>query len=703
MTQPQELVPKTYVLELSQANADIVHGDRNGDYTVTFAEPIQISQGDQLALRMASIDSQKTDSQSVVFANDQHIGMSFSYYDYNYPIRKKTVAPALIGDMALNRQRIDRVGAGADNYPLDYEMYIKYHEISTDIFQLDSIIITYVGGAPKVDGEPLGTTGSFGSTTERNVVSYFAFPLFSWIDENGKFHTSVAKPFATSQSGQGLASETIVVKAANTTEPDWKYTYMAHSTNDYDPGSTDWKPTMTAGLTGAHFSKGTFGGEKIIFSKNSFRVTGLTGGIITQKTVFGKSTNFSEQYVQIVNTFGTGASSTTSLPPPGGVKYQLSQGTAGCVLPAGRYDRNTLANLLTRRFTQVGIDPENSAAGTTQVFEPDTLLVINTNDINADGSIYRKILEDDAPSGVGIDFSSNNSYSYTGSNPTTPTETVNVTLGARKFAIEYGVVGAAYQVSDAHQSVNNPDDVASDNIGFFRTGAGSVGDPFIFNEITAATGVIINDLQPQPFWTEVMGLYDNWVVPTTEDDKGVRYFTKKQVNPVDGNDKNPHESAEITTFNPTNSRIETAPTTEATFISTTATPTFSVVGDSPVVNTEGTFYLLEIQGLNVTQSDFIDSDETMPNISAIISKQYNANDIVTGFSDSGIPYVHRGEPQMISSARVRILDPTTKNVVSTLGQRNDVFLNLTTARPVYNPQNVPLPKLPPKPKTQTNR
>ena len=140
-----------------------------------------------------------------------------------------------------------------------------------------------------------------------------------------------------------------------------------------------------------------------------------------------------------------------------------------------------------------------------------------------------------------------------------------------------------------------------------------------------------------------------------------------------------------------------------TFISTTATPTFSVVGDSPVVNTEGTFYLLEIQGLNVTQSDFIDSDETMPNISAIISKQYNANDIVTGFSDSGIPYVHRGEPQMISSARVRILDPTTKNVVSTLGQRNDVFLNLTTARPVYNPQNVPLPKLPPKPKTQTNR
>jgi len=194
-------------------------------------------------------------------------------------------------------------------------------------------------------------------------------------------------------------------------------------------------------------------------------------------------------------------------------------------------------------------------------------------------------------------------------------------------------------------------------------------------------------------------------VPTATADDGVLYFTKEALSPSDGNDKFPHESAEIVTFDPDNTRVNNAPTTTQ-FVDTATTPTYAVVGDSPVVNTEGTFYLLEIQGLNVAQSDFIDSDENMPNVSAVISKQYNANDIVTGFSDAGIPYVHRGAPQMISSARVRILDPTTKEVVTTLGNRNDVFLNLTTAAPIYNPQATQvkgMPKLPPKPKPQSER
>ena len=76
-----EILPDTYVMELSQANADIVHGGRNGDYTVTFAEPINIQTGDSLSMRMASIDSQTSNSQSVVFADPQQITLNFSYYD----------------------------------------------------------------------------------------------------------------------------------------------------------------------------------------------------------------------------------------------------------------------------------------------------------------------------------------------------------------------------------------------------------------------------------------------------------------------------------------------------------------------------------------------------------------------------------------------------------------------------------------------
>ena len=155
MSQPQELVPKTYVLELSQSDADVVHQGQNGDYTVTFAEPITIDQGDSLALRMASIDSQKTDSQSVVFAEDQHVSMQFSYYDMNYPI---TVSG---GAAALNRQKINRAVV-PDNYPVDHEMYIQYHQVAANVFELDSIVINYTGGAPTVNGHKLGNFGGSG-------------------------------------------------------------------------------------------------------------------------------------------------------------------------------------------------------------------------------------------------------------------------------------------------------------------------------------------------------------------------------------------------------------------------------------------------------------------------------------------------------------------------------------------------------------
>ena len=154
---------------------------------------------------------------------------------------------------------------------------------------------------------------------------------------------------------------------------------------------------------------------------------------------------------------------------PGSSLYQLTQGTAGIVLPAGRYDRSTLANLITRRFTQVGISDEKNTGGTSQVYQPDTLLFQNTEQESMADSIYREILTDDAPSGTGVTFDQTNSYTYQGSDPATPTDTINVTIGARKFKIEYGAIGAAYQVSDAHQSVNNPNDT-KDNIAFFKTG-----------------------------------------------------------------------------------------------------------------------------------------------------------------------------------------------------------------------------------------
>ena len=683
--QAPQILPETYVLELSQANADIVHGNRNGDYTVTFSEPLNIQTGDSLSMRMASIDSQKTDSQSVVFAQPQQVSLNFSYYDKNYPVDNSA------GASLLTRRPLD---TPAGSFPIDYKLYTSYTESGAE--QLDSIQITYKGSAPTYDGYKLGTKidGTYTvTTTTLSILNYYAFPLFTWVDPEGNHHQSVAKPFnITSKSKTGAYDEettTITFEAANQTDPDWKYTYCSFNTNKFDSGSKSFQPTMSNAEAAQTFRGVKFGSEKIVFMPGSLAITGVVGGVVLHfnqsiSTQFGPAGGSDDEINQSNNTFAIGLKNTTSVAIPNQPRFQLMTRTAGFTLPEGRYDRNTLANLLTRKFTQVGIGDEKNAAGTAQDFTPNTNLVANTGQSDMQNIVFTEI-----PSGTQekMDISQNNTYTYVNSG-------ANLQVGARKFSIEYGQIGSTYQVSNAHQSIENPSDPGKENLAYFRTGAGTAGDPYLFNQIPASTGIVVHDMKPLVFWRDNLGLYDKWRVPLSTDENNVLYYSLDDLV-----DKLPQESAEITTFDPTNSRVNTQPTGDKTFIDTTTTPTKAVIGDSPVINVEGTFYLVEITGLNVAQSNLISYDENRPNISAIVSKQYDSNDIVTGFSDSAIPYVHRGAPTMLNSARVRILDPDTKQVVSTLGNRNNVFLQLTTSAPVYQPTPVAPP--PKQPKTQT--
>jgi len=690
MSQPApEVLPDTYVLELSQANADIVHGGRNGDYTVTFSEPINIQTGDSLGMRMASIDSQKSDSQSVVFTDSQPITMNFSYYDNNYSIDNSA------GTSIVTRRPLDDP---TGTFAVDYKLHTSYTEGGNET--LDSVDIKYTGGAITIDGYKLGIkeeNHGIGGLTQTivSIDSYYVFPLFAWTDEEGKHQTSVAKPFnvVPKSTGGGSSEQTVLqFSAAGQTDPNWKYTYISQSTNKFDKdGKGNWEPTMSNASPSQAYKGVTWGSEKIKFRPKSLSVTGVVGAIVghivqTDSDQFGSTTN-DDQRNLVSTLYAAGARNTTVIPSVN--RFQMLRRTAGFVLPAGRYDRTTIANIITRKLTQVGIKTTKNAALTAQDFTPNTTLVANTAEDDMQTVVFHQV-PDNAPVGVDgdVSISPTNTYTYNGSGAT-------LQVGARKFAIEYGDIGQTYQVSAAHQSVVNPSDTGKDNVAFFRTGAGSVGNPYVFNEVNAATGIVVHDLTPENIWRDNLGLYDKWVVPIRQDSNGIEYFTLE-----DSTGKLPHESAEIVTFDPTNSRVNTQPTGANTFIDTTSTPTVAVIGDSPVVNVEGAFYLVEITGLNLTQSNLITNDENRANISAIVSKQYDANDIVTGFADSAIPYVHRGTPQMINSARVRILDPDTREVVTTLGKRNNVFLQLTTGAPVYQPPVNQAPKQP-TPKGQT--
>ena len=85
------------------------------------------------------------------------------------------------------------------------------------------------------------------------------------------------------------------------------------------------------------------------------------------------------------------------------------------------------------------------------------------------------------------------------------------------------------------------------------------------------------------------------------------------------------------------------------------------------------YYLLEtITNFN---TDYVNNGT----ITSIMSKQYNNADFITVYSESSIPYQHIGEPVMLSSIRIRILDPTTNLPVDSLGQASVVFLEIIKA------------------------
>ena len=66
----------------------------------------------------------------------------------------------------------------------------------------------------------------------------------------------------------------------------------------------------------------------------------------------------------------------------------------------------------------------------------------------------------------------------------------------------------------------------------------------------------------------------------------------------------------------------------------------------------------------------------LSNINAIVSRQYDTNNYITGFGECSINYVHHGEPVLLSSTRIRILDPVNKQEATSLGEKSSIFLEV---------------------------
>lgn len=119
----------------------------------------------------------------------------------------------------------------------------------------------------------------------------------------------------------------------------------------------------------------------------------------------------------------------------------------------------------------------------------------------------------------------------------------------------------------------------------------------------------------------------------------------------------------------------------------------SIVAQNVLLNNLNTnaYYLIEIESKfknNVYTSD----KGNMKNIQAIANTYFNSNNYTSSSSADSIIYTHSGEPQILQSFGIRILD-STKNLAPDLGPDNCIFIEIVKALKMTQELTPPTTKL----------
>jgi len=627
----------TYVVELNQ---NMAAWSRPGEYEVQLATPIEINEGDQLSFRMASLDSNITDQDTILITNDQVLTGVFSYYEVNY-------------------SGLDKIGVGVgggNTLEADFDYYAAYNDI--ELVQVTGIVLNIVGYLP---GDPnpssgnafggsyvVGTNGT-GSTVDPNV-NFSA--VFNYIDVDG----NVKQPAFTGSN----ASEVNV-----------------HGNISYYTSASNGELALQV--------------TPFIMRKDSLRFSGVNGiwpgarsDPVSKHITFylGASVPrashdealYDNQYPYLTTDFTLGA--VTTVPVGTGTGNVLDKKTFAVTLKAGRYDPQSLAVQLTQLFSSSnGIKP--GPVGGDQVYVSNNPLLTRTDEsINAN-MVFNRVPA--APVQTPIVFRQGETYKYY--NPAAPTVIPPYFVGTTQFSIEYNVGGGAvFQLSYNHMPLSDPARPGEQDLGLYTTGL--PGSDLAYHVVTSASGILFHDLQPTIFWQDQLGLRDKLVVPLLKDTNGLEYYTQpSMLNCITYGFQGLGSFLLPPTPSGTNypdfrKMSPLQPTTNPLYLNCTG-QSRAIIGDTITVNRVGGYFLIEVLNVFRNGGGYIDNQQNRRQISAVVSTQMDNNNCITGYSDSdSIGYVHRGSSYMISSAVVRILNPITKVPVATLGNNNTVWLQV---------------------------
>ena len=645
------------VLELSQNQAIV---KEPGVYQVQLAEPLIINPGDQLSVRMVSIDSGKAAGNTIVIPQDLNLTMGFSYYEIDYH--------------AADKYQID---TDVSRSTATFDYYAAYNDI--DLVELSACSVRIVGFIPPPDNNYTKSGGSFviGTTGPgSNIVPDHNFTItLSYLDISG----SVQLITCTGTYAVG--------------DLEW---YGGNDAWGCPPPTTEY-PAGTFPLIIPPDKIGT------IMRKESLRVAGVSGfwsgennnsiqkyGAFPQSgaftTGYPKGIQYCDEVPYQVSQFEFFKVDTPDVISSTGL--QLDIGTFNATLKAGRYDPASLAVRLTQLLSDANglLPPPVPPADPDQLYVPANSFLTRTDVPRNASMVFRQL---DFSAGIpNISFTTANTYSYYDlSNDITAPYFV----GATEMALEYGNAGEVFSLTYAHTPMSNPGIAGEQDLAIYwnEVSGSSGGSYYQMQVVKQASGVVFHHLEPQSFWRDQLGLYDSLIVPLLTDASGINYYLKNSMLP-----KITYGFQGLSTFilphtapYPDPRKMQPiVPTLNPTYFNVTG-QSRAIIGNALNLNLQGGYYLVEVLNLLRNQGGYIDNDENRVRIAAIVSTQYDSNSVITGFADSGIPYQHRGNPYLVTDAIVRILDPL-KNPVKDLGQNNCVWIQIDKPAPVVEAEPV---------------
>lgn len=195
-----------------------------------------------------------------------------------------------------------------------------------------------------------------------------------------------------------------------------------------------------------------------------------------------------------------------------------------------------------------------------------------------------------------------------------------------------------------------------------------------YDTVPQQCGIFVMDCFPKSFWFDKLGFNnDNLVMPLKAGT--ATHLTYIENQSIFENHITLGFASLQTLLDNDNGGREAKLTSNPRY-SSTNNLTISLDGvslqNTPQYNTG--YYLVDVNGYPQA-GGFYNKDDTL-GVKAVVSKQYSNNSFITGFSDSGIPYVHFGQPFILKKINIRILDQGTNKETEDLASNSCVIIQV---------------------------